>query len=565
MIKIRKSNFIVFAIFLVSGFLAVSFAHAENQEGCKVIFQADPGDYNPEEVGTPFGPEAIFEVSEAQLVTPEDMEAFEMQLGDEAYQSENVPFMPTDDPQEYAKAKAKANAEAKANAPASEESDIVDRASNEPGVFGPPGYAYVHRIGLSQTGPIPPDTMANVGLYRVVEVTNVTVRMWQKFPLATGSILKTISLKALFYTSEFVFDPRVLYDPVWKRWVIIATRKATSPTDTTRRLFIAFSRGTNPTKSWWVYHITMPLGAGDWVDYPMIGLTQDAILITGNIFHVYNAAGDSSFVTTRFLAFAKAAMYNGYGYNVPVWTGLTPTLAPPVLLDNNRYAYLIAANNLTHISWYRGDALSNGWKATLTKLTDIDVPNYSNPPDAVQYNSGPYLIDTLDRRFQNHSTQYGDSLWNVHPINSGGLPTPKFYEFDTEGAGAGTVKQQGLFYEATNSYDFNPHITANLSGQAFCTWSTTRPGVHNVWMRYSGRQPADTLGLISAGGLLYGNNTILTGNRADPTDPTNLLQRWGDYSSVQVDPYNTKKAWICNEVVNTSSSWGSRIGRIGYP
>ena len=68
------------------------------------------------------------------------------------------------------------------------------------------------------------------------------------------------------------------------------------------------------------------------------------------------------------------------------------------------------------------------------------VPAYGVPPSGVQMGSAIQL-DTLDGRFVNENTQYGDHLWATHTTNDFGFATPRWYDFDTAGAGANTIKQ----------------------------------------------------------------------------------------------------------------------------
>jgi hypothetical protein len=132
---------------------------------------------------------------------------------------------------------------------------------------------------------------------------------------------------------------------------------------------------------------------------------------------------------------------------------------------------------------YRGTNLSNPAQASLVLQAGVDVPDYAFPPDARQLGTTQRL-DTLDRRFVNASTQYSDSLWNVHTITSGGLPTPKWYQIDVSGAGANTVKTQGFFFEGAVSDDWNASIAANTSGEAFVTWNTTDVANANAALRH---------------------------------------------------------------------------------
>jgi hypothetical protein len=238
------------------------------------------------------------------------------------------------------------------------------------------------------------------------------------------------------------------------------------------------------------------------------------------------------------------------------------------VLDQNKDAYFVAANNFTQLHLYRGDDLSNAGEATIVLQSLIDVPNYAVPPSAPQPGTTDRL-DTLDRRFVNASTQFADSLWNVHTINLAGFAAPKFYQIDTEGVGVNTLKQSGFFFESGTSHDFNASIAANTLNEAFVTWSSTDATNANVFFRHqarvrvSGRQPVDPLGVISPGSSLRTSPAFY-----NPS--TSVVERWGDYSAVSLDPTAVvgcaanRRAWINNETIINAANWGSRIARIGF-
>ena len=512
-------------------------------------------------VGTVIHPTAQINVGKAVLRTPEEMAQAEATLGPTA--TLDVPFMPTDAPSDYQAVKAIAQAKA---AVAGREAGAL--APPPPGPLVPPTLRGVSFDGASQSGAFPPDTHGAVGLSHVVEVVNTSVVVFNK----AGTLLKSTTLPAFFGSTEFIFDPRVVYDRDWRRWVIVASRKSTSATDAVRRFFLATSTTSDPTGAYFIYTVSFgggPFNAGDWWDYPGLGMDQDAVMVTGNIFDT--PAGGFKFAAM--MPMAKARLYNGLGFSVPVFTGLAATLQPPIVLDQNKDAYFVAANNLTHLHLYRGENLSNAFEATLVLQALVDVPDYAIPPNAPQLGTSQ-LLDTLDRRFVNASLQVGDSLWNTHTINFVGFATPKFYQVDTEGTGVNTLKQNGFFFEGGTSHDFNASIVANTSGEAFVTWTTTdvaNPTIalrHNARIRFSGRQPADALGSIPAGSTLVTSATALTGNPS--TTPG--VQRWGDYSAVSLDPSPgstvgctaQRRAWLVNEKINSSTVWGSRIARIGF-
>jgi hypothetical protein len=487
-------------------------------------------------------------------------------------ESKSVPFMPTSD--SYWSEKAALDAMAPAVMMGAFEDKVLAAAAAGATLsavpLAPPTLQVVSFPGANQTAAdtFPPDTHGAVGRSHFVEVVNSRVVVFDKL----GTQLKSTSLRAFFGTNEFVFDPRVVYDQTWNRWVIVATRASTAPTDNNRHYFLAVSTSGDPTGSYFVYQPTFgggPFDAGDWFDYPQLGMDQDAVIITANVFDI--PVGGFKFAAMY--PIAKARIYNGLGFNVPVFTGLAGTLAPPIVLDQNNNAYLVAASNGRQLHLYRGENLSNAFEASLVLQALIDVPDYATPPSARQPGSNQ-VLDTLDGRFVNASTQVGDSLWNVHTIRLGSFPTPKFYQIDTEGAEANTIKQQGFFFESATSDDFNVSIAANALDEAFVTWNSTdainRVSAlqHQARVRISGRQPADPLGDIPAGSALFTSAVALTGNH-DPNDPPNL-QRWGDYSAVTLDPEASptcpagRRAWIVNETIVNANTWGSRVARIGF-
>jgi hypothetical protein len=524
-------------------------------------------------VETEIPPTGRITVKQATLRTPAEMEQAEAARGPASPMSNEgleVPFMPTDDPGEYEAAKAAADAAAAAGA----------ARSSAPVPLAPPTLRIINIEGINElaagTGGFrffPPDTHGAVGPSRFVQVVNHRIVVFNKAEPTPAQISST-SLEAFFGlgTDTNIFDPRIVYDQVWNRWVIVATRRSTSATDTVRRFLLAVSTTGNPAGSYFIYSVPFgggPFDNGDWWDFPGLGMDQDAVIVTGNVFDTPTGP----FKFAAMLPVAKARVYNGLGFSVPIFTGLAGTLQPPIVFGQNKNAYLVAANNFTHLHLYRGENLSNAFQATLVLQAHVDVPDYAVPPNAPQVGSA-LVLDTADRRFVTASTQVGDSLWNVHTIKNGAFAAPKFYQIDTEGAGANTVKQQGFFFESATSFDFNASIAANASGEAFVTWNSTDVSNanvslrHNARIRFSGRQPADALGVIGAGSSLFTSSVALTG---DPTGSS--VQRWGDYSAVSLDPTPTstcsanRRAWVVNEKINNTTpvtTWGSRIARIGF-
>ena len=459
----------------------------------------------------------------------------------------SAPFRPTMGRAAYRAAKAAANA----------------AESGKPGVQAPdllvPPSAIRQWEGLNQSesgGLRPPDNDGAHGdpagsLNQYVATVNSAIRVYDA-NTTPPTIVSTKSLATFFgYTTTTIFDPRVMYDTTWDRWVVMA--EAFPESATVQRVFIAVSRTSNANGAYWIYNVDRGgSGAGEvfW-DYGQLGMDQDALLFTANIFP--NSGG---FAGAELFCFSKAGMYNGLGVSSPVFSGLDATLAPPHVLDNSSNTFLLAAPNQTAaLSLYRANNCGRSG-TTLVKQANIAVPAYAVPPDAPQPGTTD-LLDTIDNRFQNRSTQYGNRLWNVHTLALGSFAAPKWYELNTT---TNSVVQSDTFFRSGTSDDFNPSLHARPDGTMFVSWTATDPSVNvNAQVRFSGRLPTDPLNTTNEPGQAL----FTSGTFYNPS--TSSVERWGDYSAVVDDDSTTlRRAYIVSEKINSSTVWGSRIGHIGF-
>lgn len=419
--------------------------------------------------------------------------------------------------------------------------------------------------GLNQgsTGVRPPDTHGAVGLNHFVEVTNgAGIGIFNK---SNGANVVTVTFASFFsYTTTLIFDPRVVYDKKWNRWVIVAEALPEPSNPSVQYVFVAVSTTSDPTGSYFRYRFDLPEGT-DFFDFPQLGLDQDALIITGNVFN----ASLTAYLRTRALAFAKADLYNGRATTFPYFNlGAVGTVAPPIVEDNNANAFLLAASPSGALRLFRATGLGRS-NASIAAPVNVPVPAYALPPDARQPGV-PDRLDTLDARFQNASTQIGNQLLNVHTIAVSSRPRPKWYQINTS---TNALTASGFVFETSDSDDFNPAVAgspvggtaANPIGRMFFTWSSTDvvgSGQHHAAAKGSGRFATDSTTVT--GGVTFAV-------AAGPYNPSSAaVERWGDYSAVTIDPVAVsgcpvgQRAWLVNERHVSTTMWGSRIGRLGY-
>jgi hypothetical protein len=377
-----------------------------------------------------------------------------------------------------------------------------------------------------------------VGYTHFVQVTNSHIDMWRRQNTATLPLVKSVTLATFFnYTAQVLFQPRVVYDSTWNRWIV--TAEALPESATVQRFFIAISTSSDPTQPFFIYNLNVNFfGNNNFWFFPQLGIDQDAVLITANILQGNTSLG------ADFFAVAKARLYNGLGFSVPVFTGLVGTLAPPIVRDQNASTFLIAAPpSGTSFSKYTATNTSRAGIG-LTGPVSITVPSYSVPPAAHQPGTTK-LLETLDSRFLNASTQSGNDLWQTHTIALGSFPAPKFYRLNTS---TNTVSQSGFYFGSGTSDDFNASIAANDSGDCFVTWTSTDASVGtNAQVRLSGKLNADAG--IAAGPVAFTSPTFYHPSANNP-------ELWGFYSAVTIDPLGG--AWLVNEIEG-GVIWGSQI------
>src|SRR6266516_481453 len=366
----------------------------------------------------------------------------------------------------------------------------------------------------------PSDIHGSVGLTQEVTVTNSHIDIYSKSPGTPGLLFETTLNSWFGYTAQALFDPQVQYDTRWHRWVVTAEgfeEGAGGP----QHLFVFISNNDSALSGGVTYAFDPPAG---FMDYQHFGLTQDGLIFTYSNF-------DPGFVDARMFAVAKAIMYNGAGFSVPVFGGFTGTLTPPNATDQHPRAYALewTPGVGARAVMYRN--AQTGVYGNVDLITPIVGEQTTPPPNAPQpavpaCSPAPESncnIDTIDGRFQDEPTQYNDSLWAAHSTALGS-------------------------------------IAAQPGGRAYVQWSYTDPALACATgcpsMAFAGRLAADPASTLTTPTVLYNSAVKLMGNLQGGR------QRWGDYSSIRFDPTITSDAYLFQQRVVSTSLWGTRAATV---
>jgi len=401
----------------------------------------------------------------------------------------------------------------------------------------------------------PSDINGAVGGLRTAEIVNQHLTVWDK---ATQTKEVDRSLATITgFTKQALFDPRIMFDSQWKRWVFEADSFPENPT--TQYIFIGVSTSSYPGSSYSIYQLNIGgiCGEGGFWDYPNLGMNQDAIVETANCFSSTN-----EYEGAKTFGIAKALIYNGLGFSVPVFgvNAADSTATPALVFDQNPNMDLITRNGPDDVVFDKpANAFFSTGLTSDTKISGDKEPSVPRPAGQKGCTEVSCEIDTGDGRFVAPSTEFEGQLWNVATYGlsgSGSFATPHWGEFNTA---THETTQQGDTFADGCSDDFNASLAVGSDLRMALNWTSTNPegcGEPATFVRQyiGGRMAGTAAGTLTNIINPFTSPAELTGN----FDSNFGLQRWGDMSSMSRDPADNSKFWAWNQSVPSSSDWGTR-------
>jgi hypothetical protein len=395
-------------------------------------------------------------------------------------------------------------------------------------------------------------------------------QLWQGLPL--GSLCRAVNRG----------DPIVQYDKHANRWIF--SQFAFNSTFSENAQCIAVSVTDNPLGAYYLYQYNF----GNLLpDYGKLGVWPDAYYITYNMFNV----GANTFNGGRSCAYDRTAMQAGLPATQICFNSLAFFSYLPSDLDGFKLPPAGSPNYQISWDWYN---TRPPYTIQLTKFKpDFVTPANSTFNDGSGGGTFSFVAFTLDAA-------------SVAACNDAGT-----------GAGFQCVQQLGtaqtldtlgdrqmyrLSYRSYGSFDallITQAIDDSTGVNAHLRWfeirnpgaptpqvyqnSTYRPSTHARWMS-SGAQ--DKVGNIAIGYSVSSsamNPSIRVAGRRK-TDPKNLLrtevsikegtgsqtgglERWGDYSTMQVDPTDDCTFWYTQQYIaaNGTFNWNTRVASFRFP
>ena len=452
----------------------------------------------------------------------------------------------------------------------------------------------------------PPDPVGDVGPNHYVEMVNLVFGIYDKAgnellaPVDTGSLWAGFPIEDCTDPSG---DPIVLYDQTTDRWLLSQfTTRGLDPATPTAPFYncVAISTSGDPTGSYYRYaFITQEDVDGGFYfpDYPKYGVWSNSYLMTTRDFGLVDGYGISVY------ALEKNKMVNGEA-NVGVVQFFLDSEDPDVNLEDVGDGLLPADidGNRRPIGQAPAPIVGTqddgaGYGATVDALNvyDLAVKWSANPTASL---SGPLELPTapFDSIFPCAPTsrdclpqpgvapaQYLDILsYRQRPThrlayrNFGkyealvtnqsvealpGVAGARWYELRRVD-GVYSIHQQGTYAPPDGVHRWMGSIAMDKNGNMALGYSVVN-GV-NVFpgIRWTGRLAGDP-----AGQMTVAEGTIIDGSGVQTT--TN--SRWGDYTSMNVDPVDDCTFWYVNEYytaagqASSPAGWQTRIASLRLP
>lgn len=417
-------------------------------------------------------------------------------------------------------------------------------------------------VGLASFSPnsVPPDTTAAVGATQYVQWVNTSFAVFNK---STGALVYGPAAGSTLWSgfgggcqSNNDGDPIVTYDKLAGRWVMAQFSVSTTP----YLECVAVSKTSDATGQWYRYAFSY----SNFDDYPKIGVWPDGYYVTYNMF-------SSSFLGAKVCVMDRNAMLAGaaatqqcvqlgtsYGGLLPA--DLDGSTAPPAGSPN--YVLNFGTNSLNLWKFYVDWATPSNTR--LVGPTNVSVASFSpacNAGNCIPQLGTAEKLDSLADRlmyrlaYRNFGT-YESMVVNHSVTTPSAASGIRWYELRNPG-GTPSVFQSGTFSPDANSR-WMGSVAMDKQGNVAVGYSISSKSMYPS-IRYTVRAAGDPLGQLSTSettvvnGGGFQKKYVIYGNDAG--------KRWGDYSSMTVDPVDDCTFWYSTEYLKSSGTfnWSTRI------
>jgi hypothetical protein len=426
--------------------------------------------------------------------------------------------------------------------------------------------------GVAVQDSLPPDPNGAAGLLQYVQMVNESFQVFTKTGTSMYGPVPTNTLFTGFggpCEDNNDGDGTVVYDHLANRWVISQFAVTAGPP---YYQCVAVSTGRDATDTWYRYAFQYD----SFPDYPKLGTWPDAYYETFNLFD----DATSAFLGPEVCAYDRDAMLDGdpatqHCYILDsAYGGLLPSdidgSTPPPGGAPNYILGLSDVNTLNewtfHVDWGCSgdgvvdcDEMSDAHEVTVSPFT---LPCSNTGGACIPEKSGMKL-DTLGDRLMyrlayRNMGGYGALVVN-HSVTAGSVTGIRWYELHADNSNPDanlTVAQQGTYAPSGGLSRWMGSAAMDSAGNIALGYSESSSSTF-AGLAYTARLAGDAPGTMTQGETIF-----KTGSGGQTT-----YSRWGDYSSMSIDPADDCTFWYTGEYLpNTGAfNWRTRIASFQLP
>lgn len=417
---------------------------------------------------------------------------------------------------------------------------------------------------------IPPDTQGAVGLNHTLTTLNDNYRIQDK---ASGAILSTVTINAFWAATgaSGVFDPKTAFDPYNNRFIVSAVSGARSASSS---VLVGVSQTGDPTGGWFLFRfVACTIGCGAtgsewWADYPGLGFNRNWVAVTANMF----TTSTSVFQESRAWVVNYSSLRSGTA-SPNVFTALSDFTIIPAATYSSTEDTLYA---VTHVSSagasYRLNTITGTPSAPVytqgalrvhalvSAWTQANALGTDAAPQAPEPGTGLiHGVDEGDSRIMNAVFRNG-SIWYTQTVGlPAGVPThtaAQWIRLSTAGTDldAGRVDDPTATSSNGGKWYTYPTIAVNANNDALIGFSQLSSAQYPT-AAYAFRAATDAAG-TTRDVATYQNGVDFYYKTFSGT-----RNRWGDYSTTQVDPADDRSFWTLQQSSKTRLGSGNGSGR----
>ena len=455
-----------------------------------------------------------------------------------------------------------------------EKDPVLQTAENSPSALTPGFNVEFQGIGYGDSffcNCMPPDNDGAPGTTQYVQYVNLT---YQVFDKSGNSLLGPLSGNAFWSgfggscQNDNSGDPVVRFDAAAQRWVVSQFAINHSSPDYE---CVAVSTTSDATGSYNRYAFSF----SNFPDYPKLGVWPDAYYFAFNNFNI----SGNTFIGANACAADRTNMLAGNSATMQCFQqnssqfGMLPSdldgITPPATGTPNFFMELDpdGSANLSMFAFHVDFKFPTNSTFTGPTLIPVDaftplcvggqdcVPQPTASSDLLDALSDRLMYRLVYRNFGDHS-----ALLVSHSIVAGGSSGLRWYEIHNPETSP-TVFQSGTF-APDSSYRWMPSVAMDQNQDIAVGYSKSSANAGDYpSLIYAGRIPSDPAGTLESEVILQQGAGSQSSNGAD---------RWGDYTSMTVDPTDDCTFWFTEEYFqatgqNRGFNWSTAIGSFTFP